>query len=191
MDALKWRWHMTQLMAHQYPNYIFFPRSIEPHKWVGDLAGAFRRHRDQLDTLGGMHNESNQVLAIVKPELQGLGYQVETTGGQIPRPVLFGEGGKMEKEYRIDAFDQGNKVVLEVEAGRGAKGNAIYRDIIHMSLIVDADYAAIAVPIQYRFNVSGKVIKEPAYSKGYDLLDAIFSSGRLKLPFKGVLLIGY
>jgi len=97
----------------------------------------------------------------------------------------------MEKEYRIDAYHSDSKVVLEVEAGRGAKGNAVYRDLIHMPLIVDADYAAIAVPIEYRFRVRGKVIREPAYGKNYDLLDAIYSSGRLKLPFRGGLLIGY
>ena len=120
-----------------------------------------------------------------------LGYHVETKGGEIPRPVLFGEGGRLAKEYKIDAYHPGHKVLLEVEAGRGAKGNAIYRDLIQMSLIVDASHAAIAVPNQYRFNVKGRVMKEPAYSKGYDLLDAIYTSGRLKFPFTGILLIGY
>lgn len=155
------------------------------------LTSAFETNRSSLDTEAGKQSESNQVLAIVRPQLKTAGYQVEEKGGEIPRPVLFGEGGQMEKEYRIDAYNSDNRVVLEVEAGRGAKGNAVYRDLIHMSLIVDADYAAIAIPIEYRFRVKGRVIREPAYEKNYDLLDAIYSSGRLKFPFKGVLLIGY
>lgn len=178
-------------MPRSYPRHIFFPRSTAPPAWVEQLAGAFETNRARLDTEAGRQNESNQVLAIVRPQLRAIGYQVEEKGGEISRPVLFGEGGQMEKEYRIDAYDPDSKVVLEVEAGRGAKGNAVYRDLIHMSLIVDADYAAIAIPIIYRFRVGGRVIREPAYGKTYDLLDAIYSSGRLRLPFKGVLLIGY
>lgn len=178
-------------MPQTYPRFIFFPRSSEPPPWVGQLADAFRVHRDRIDTVAGNRNESNAVLAIVRPELKSAGYEVEEKGGDIPRPVLFGEGGMMEKEYRIDAYHPQNRVVLEVEAGRGAKGNAVHRDLINLSLIVGADYAAIAVPIEYRFNVGGKVMREPAYRKHYDLLDAIYSSGRLKFPFHGVVLLGY
>ena len=97
----------------------------------------------------------------------------------------------MEKEYRIDAYNPAVRLALEVEAGRGAKSNAIYRDLVHMSLIVDADYASIAVPLAYRFKSGAKEAIEPAYKKGFALLDAIYSSERLRLPFSGVLLIGY
>lgn len=178
-------------MPDAYPRFIFFPRSIGPPSWVGRLTAAFSVNRAALDTEAGRQSESNQVLAIIRPKLRDMGFRVEDKGGHIPRPVLFGEGGKMEKEYRIDAYDEQNKVVLEVEAGRGAKGNAVHRDLINLSLVVDADYAAIAVPIEYRYKQKGRTMKEPAYKKHYDLLDAIYSSGRLKFPFRGVLLIGY
>ena len=178
-------------MTPSYPRYIYFPRSSRPPDWVGDLVGAFRTHRSEIDTLAGRANTSNRVLAIVRPDLKAIGYEVEEKGGDIPRPVLFGEGGEMEKEYRIDAYHPGSRVVLEVEAGRGAKGNAVHRDLINMSLIVDAEYAAIAVPISYRYKQKEEPKSEPAYEKHFLLLDAIYSSGRLKFPFDGIVLIGY
>jgi hypothetical protein len=38
-----------------------------------------------------------------------------------------------------------------VEAGRATMGNAIYRDLVQASLIVDAKYLALAVPFEYRY----------------------------------------
>ena len=68
-------------------------------------------------------------------------------------------------------------------------GNAIYRDIVRMSLMVDARHAIIAVPIEYKYGKKATVSK--AYEIGYDLFDAIWASDRLELPFEGLLLIGY
>jgi hypothetical protein len=47
-------------------------------------------------------------------------------------------------------------VVLEVEAGRGARGNAVYRDLIRTSLIVGVRYLALGVMLQYRHQSGGK-----------------------------------
>jgi hypothetical protein len=63
---------------------------------------------------------------------------------------------------------------VEVEAGRGAAGNADYRDIVRTSLILDGREHAIQ-----------------AYERTRSHLDAIYASQRLKLPFEGVLLLGY
>jgi hypothetical protein len=42
--------------------------------------------------------------------------------------------GAEAKSFEIDAFWPEHGVALEVEAGRGARGNAVYRDIIEGSL---------------------------------------------------------
>lgn len=174
-----------------YPAFVFFPRSSPPPRWVVPLAEVFRKLRPEIDTEARLNLGSDVVLQLLRPALEGLGFDVERPGREIRRPVLFGEGGERQKEYQIDAFDAANRLALEVEAGRGAKSNAIYRDLVHMSLIVDADYAAIALPLVYRFKSGIKEVKEPAYAKGVALLDAIYTGVRLKLPFSGVLLIGY
>ncbi len=172
-----------------YPEFIFFPRSTSPPEWVTQVVGAFRDAREQIDTSAGNHRESNEVLKILRPELEGAGFDVERDGKKIPRPVLYGEGGRPSTEFRIDAYNPSTHVVMEVEAGRGAMSNAVYRDIIRMALIVDAQYAVIAVPLRYQ---SGKrKTVAPAYRTGRDLVDSIYTSARLALPFKGLLFVGY
>jgi hypothetical protein len=47
------------------------------------------------------------------------------------------------------------RIALEVEAGRSTMGNAIYRDIVQMSLLVDVDFAVVAVPVAYRYQSGG------------------------------------
>jgi hypothetical protein len=66
-------------------------------------------------------------------------------------------------------------------------GNAIYRDLIQGSLIVDARFLALAVPLEYRFK-SGR---EPSFAKTYSVVEAIYGSRRLALPFEGLLLVAY
>jgi hypothetical protein len=70
-------------------------------------------------------------------------------------------------------------------------GNAIYRDIIRASLIVDAHYLTLILPIAYRYVSGGRTVTSPAYDDCVDLLSALYASQRLPLPFRGVLLIGY
>ena len=77
--------------------------------------------------------------------------------------------------------------MLEIEAGRGAAGNADYRDLIRTSLIVDADYLVLGMMLEYR--TGGTTMR--SYDRTRDQLDAIYASERLKLPFTGVLLVGY
>lgn len=74
----------------------------------------------------------------------------------------------------------------EVEAGRGAANNADYRDIVRSSLILDANYLVLLMPITYRSTTS-----IPAFSRSRYQLEAIYASNRLRLPFLGVLLVGY
>ena len=67
----------------------------------------------------------------------------------------------------------------------------MYRDLIRTSLIVNARYLALGVQLAYRHEAEGRTIVVPSYSETKGLLDAIHASGRLKLPFEGVLLFGY
>jgi hypothetical protein len=136
--------------------------------------------------------ESNDVLGVIAGDLQALGFDVEQgkqKAGKLPRPVFFGDEGTYLRTYEIDAFEPNNGVALEVEAGRATMGNAIYRDLIQGSLMVDARFLALAVPIEYRYG--GRPSREPSYAKTYSVVEAIYGSPRLPLPFEGLLLIGY
>ena len=68
-------------------------------------------------------------------------------------------------------------------------GNAIYRDLIQGSLMVDARFLALAVPLEYRYGA--RLTREPSFAKTYSVVEAIYGSPRLALPFDGLLLIGY
>jgi len=74
---------------------------------------------------------------------------------------------------------------------RGARGNAVYRDLIQTSLLVDAKYLVLAVQAAYRHKTGGKEVVVQSYRDTRNLLDAIYASNRLRLPLDGVLLIGY
>ena len=57
------------------------------------------------------------------------------------------------------------------------------------SLLLDAAYVALLVPLAYRPPSVKRAV--PAYDYTRQLLDAIYASQRLHLPFDGVLLVGY
>ena len=59
------------------------------------------------------------------------------------------------------------------------------------SLILDARYMALLLPVRYRTTSGGREHAIHVYERTRNQLDAICASQRLKLPFEGVLLIWY
>jgi hypothetical protein len=139
--------------------------------------------------------ESDNVLRILADDLETvMGFTVERGKkrlGKLPRPVFFGDEGSYLRTYEIDAFEPTNGIALEVEAGRATMGNAIYCDLVQGSLMVDARFLALAVPLEYRYQSGARLTREPSYAKTYSVVEAIYGSPRLTLPFDGLLLIGY
>ena len=86
--------------------------------------------------------ESNDVLRVLADDLETkMGFTVERGKkrlGKLPRPVFFGDEGSYLRTYDIDAFDPTIGIALEVEAGRATMGNAIYRDLIQGSSMLDS-----------------------------------------------------
>jgi hypothetical protein len=180
-----------------YPRWRFFPSFEQPPAWVEGLAGVFAANRALIDSMV-VHErrmESNDVLRAIADDLEAeLGFAVEHGKhklGRLPRPVFFGDEGTYLRTYEIDAFQQELGIALEVEAGRATMGNAIYRDLIQGSLMVDAQFLAIAVPMEYRYKSGTRTAREPSYAKTYSVIEAIYGSQRLLLPFRGLLLLGY
>jgi hypothetical protein len=134
--------------------------------------------------------KSDTVLAALREGLEALGYDVETgksASDLIHRPVLFGENGTAAVRYEIDAYNAEKKIVVEVEAGRGVMSNAGYRDLLRSSLIADGDFLVMLIPAAYR---SGGQTTN-GYEHYRSFLEALHWSGRVKLPFEGILLVGY
>lgn len=179
-----------------WPAWGYFPHNARPPSWVGPLVDVVRSREPDVrtDQLTGPLT-SDTVLAAFAPGLQRLGYTVETgktAAGKVRRPVLFGENGSATVTYEVDGVHDELGIVLEVEAGRGARGNAAYRDVIRASLIVDVRYLVLMMPLVYRINMTnGRQTQVNAYRDARDMLEAIYASRRLPLPFDGVLLVGY
>lgn len=118
--------------------------------------------------------ESDEVLRAIADEFEeGMGFTVERGRarlGKLPRPVLFGDEGTYLRTYEIDAFQADLGIALEVEAGRATMGNAIYRDLIQGSLMVDARFLALATPVEYRYRSGARVARERSYDKTYSVV---------------------
>lgn len=177
-----------------YPSWSYFPRNTRPPEWAQKLVQATYDVRDRLDSVPaptpGVDRTSDAVLAHLRPGLEALGYKVEsgkTAAKKITRPVLFGDDGRAEVSYDIDAFHDEHGIAVEVEAGRGAANNADYRDIVRTALLLDANFLALFMPVAYHSGARPM----PAYANTRRQLEAIYASRRLQLPFQGILLIGY
>jgi hypothetical protein len=177
-----------------YPDWTYYPAHDQPPSWVTLFVAAVAACRTEIESRSVSSLTSDRVLAVLRPFLVELGYEVEAgkhRSERIRRPVLFGDRGTERVAYEVDAVHDGLGIVVEVEAGRGARGNAVYRDLIRSSLIVGARFLVLGVMQEYRHQSSGQGVSVESYREARDQLDAIFASGRLRLPFEGVLLFGY
>lgn len=176
-----------------YPNWSWFPRNARPAGWVRPFVDSVAAQEGAVSTLLQQGPKSDEVLQVLAPTWREQGFLVEATksaADRIRRPVLFGEGGKESVAYEIDAWHDAHGVAVEVEAGRGTQNNADYRDIVRASLLLDARFLALLMPLRY---APPSLANSPVfgYRRTYDLLDALYASQRLRLPFEGVLLVGY
>lgn len=175
-------------------HFSTFPRTDPPSPFVSSVMEVFLRHEATIGTQGlekGL--SSDAVMAILRTELEGLGFTIETdkrASGKVKRPVFFGEDGKPSRQYEIDGFHAGWRCGIEIEAGRAWMGNAIYRDLIQALVMVDLEHLILAVPLGYRYLNSGKPVVSRDYENTITVADALYSHTRIKMPYR-LTLIGY
>jgi hypothetical protein len=175
-----------------YPAWAYFPRRSPAPDWVASFLAAVNAHRDDIDSATHDRLESDEVVAAVRDTLVGAGWLIEQgkkAEQKIHRPVLFGDNGSVRVKQEIDGWHPELKIVLEVESGRGWQGNAVYRDLVRASLITDADYLALGVRSRYTYGANNTVQND--FERTRDLLDSVYASQRLGLPFVGLLLFGW
>ena len=127
--------------------------------------------------------KSNEVLELVRPGLEQIGFDVETgKKKKIPVPVLFGLNGRHEKSFEADAFHRELGIVLEVEAGRAVVNNQFLKDLFQAIVMHGVDYLIIALRNKYN---------QDDFLSASAFLDALYSSNRFNVPLKGVLILGY
>jgi hypothetical protein len=183
-------------MAKSSIRFSTFPQTEPPPAFMLDVISVFEAHEPFIATLNlekGL--TSDKVLAVLRADLVKLGFDVE--GGKrreqiIERPVFYGENGIPTVRYQIDAYHPGWKCALEVEAGRAWMGNAVYRDLIQASVMVNVDHLVLAVPLSYKYK-TGKEQKQTVnrdYEYTRALASALYGHTRFRLPYS-LVVIGY
>ena len=173
-------------------NYQFFPRShglTEEMSRVVDCFCTVDAHKSK-----SAHLKSNDMLELLRPHLEELKYRVETgkkKEEKIDVPVLFGENGEIDKSFYADALSDDGRIVIEVEAGRAVFNNQFLKDVFQACMMFNVEYLVIAVLNEYEFKTSGKVLVSRDYQIVRTFLETMYVSNRIRLPLRGILLIGY
>jgi len=166
-------------------NWQFFPKSRIIPEHLKSVLNVFEINNEFFSSTNFNYG-SNEVLENVRMELEKINFQVEKSKKSIDKikvPVLFGSNGKLEKYFDADAYNIETKTVIEVEAGRAVTNYQFLKDLFQACMMYDVDYLVIAVRNDYRGN--------PDFQNVITFFDALYSSGRLSLPLKGILIIGY
>ena len=139
-------------------NYQFFPRSHGVTTEIKAIIDCFKQIEPQLEE-ENVQRTSNEVLALVRPHLEAIGFAVETGMGKEEKfdvPVLFGENNEVDKSFFADALSADGKIVIEVEAGRAVRNNQFLKDIFQACMMFEVEYLVIAVLNEYKFNSGGR-----------------------------------
>ncbi|MFZ1907291.1 MAG: hypothetical protein WAU56_18060 [Steroidobacteraceae bacterium] len=170
-------------------NWAYFPRSAKPVALAIQVVEVFRQVHEKIASEQHRHS-SNAVLQHVAEGLKAVGFSVEVgkkKSEKIYVPVLYGNNGKVAKAYEADAHHVPGRFVVEIEAGRATINNQFLKDLFQACLMDEVEYAAIAVRNIYE--AAG--IRNPDFDRVVTFFETLYASDRIRLPLKGILLIGY
>lgn len=166
-------------------NYQLFPKSQQISSDLLAVVNVFHT-ADNLISSKTQELSSNEVLAVVADGLEKIGFTIEKSkrkDDKIKIPVLFGRNGNLEKSFDADGVNLATKTVIEVEAGRGVTNYQFLKDLFQACMMQDIDVLIIAVRNNYKGNSDFETVAT--------FFDTLYVSGRLTLPLKRILIIGY
>lgn len=166
-------------------NWQYFPKSDRIPNHLNDVVEVFIKYQKDISS-EYHHLKSNDVLNILREELENLNFHVEKSkrsSEKIKVPVLFGKNGILEKYFEADGYNNINKTVIEVEAGRGYTNHQFLKDLFQASVMHEVQYLIIALRNLYRDSKD--------FDKVIGFMETLYSSSRLTLPLNGILIIGY
>ena len=88
-------------MKHSKINWIYFPKSDKPPEIVKSIVKSFEASLGEF-SLDTKTLQSNDVLRILRPRLEKLGFDVEKGKKAVVKihvPVLYGRNGTVEKYF--------------------------------------------------------------------------------------------
>ncbi|MBQ4265551.1 MAG: hypothetical protein IJB85_08575 [Clostridia bacterium] len=166
-------------------NWMYYPKTRRYDPLSQQIVQTFQNVQSSIDSdTHSLH--SNDVLAELRTGLESIGFSVEKSKraeDKIHVPVLFGINGQTQLAFDADAYHEEAKYVIEVEAGRAVVNYQFLKDFFEACAMYDAEYLCIAVRNIYRNNKDFETL--------CSFFDVLYSTNRLVLPLKGLLIIGY
>ena len=165
--------------------YQLFPRSFGITEDIKAVVACFEKNYEQIKSPDNNLN-SDGVVKVIAEDLKRLKFKVEESKASIDKikvPVLFSLNNRIDKFFDADAVSEDGKIVIEVEAGRAYRNNQFLKDIFQACMMPNVEYLVIAVRNHYYNSDDFKSI--------FQFLETLYISGRLQLPLKGIVLIGY
>lgn len=165
--------------------YQFFPKNSRTPDSLRNIVNIFFDKEGKI-TSAENQLKSDEVLGILSKDIESLGYLVEKSKkleDKIRVPVLFGRNDLLEKYFEVDCYNPNEKIVIEIEAGRAVANYQFLKDLFQASVMHNVDYLVIAVRNVYNERKDFEIV--------VNFLDTLYVSDRLRLPLKGILIIGY
>ena len=166
-------------------NWMFFPKNKPLDDVSLRIVNTFTQISSSIDS--ATHQlKSDDVLAIVRPGLEAIGFNVEKSkraDDLVAVPVLYGINGKIEKSFEADGYLADAGYVIEVEAGRAVVNNQFLKDFFEACTMVGVEKLCIAVRNQYRSFLD--------FDRVCKFFESLYASNRLGIPLSGLLIIGY
>jgi len=162
-----------------------FPKSEDATSLLKEVIKCFENVESRIAS-SSHRRSSSEVLKQVRPYLESLDFRVETgkrAEQKVRVPVLFGLDGKPEKSFEVDAYHEDSRTVLEIEAGRAVTNYQFLKDFFETCIMHNVDYLALAIRKTYR--------KRRDFKNVLTFFDTLYASGRVSIPLKGILVIGY
>jgi hypothetical protein len=167
-------------------NWRHFPSSSYPIPECLAVVDVIRKNQSKLslDEKGGL--TSDQVLGILREDLIAAGFKTEKSKRQddkLPQVVTWGENGKPDKSFHVDAIHEKTGVVVEIEAGQAVANHRFLKDFFEACALQMAQHLVIVVRMEYKGNKD--------YATICKFFESIYASNRMTFPLKGLLVVGY
>ena len=168
-------------------NFQSFPKSKPISLFDQSIIDIFTKH--QTSILSTKSLKSNDVLAILEPDLTALGFDVDKPGlgGKVRVPVLYEINNKPVKSFDVDGWHKDERYVLEVEGAATMTNFRFLKDLFQTCVMDSIDNCMIAVRNDNIYR--GK--SNPDFQKVLDYIETIYVSNKLILPLEKVIVVGY
>ena len=170
-----------------------FPRTWKPPAWVGRIVEIFRRHQCSISPEPpGEGLSSEEVLAVLAGDLEGLGFHIEKlkiAQGRVPRrPLSVGE--PVAQHYHVDVYHPEWHCCIAIEDGPAWTNDSIDEDGVEPLLVANADTLCLAVPGGPCGGIPSAGEPGSEYGRALALAQVVYGRSRAYLPHR-LVLIGY